>query len=324
MLAGSGYHDPARQQDLDRLTAPRTGDRRPGRRHRPARADRRRGPARPTTTARRLLGDAPVRPGPPRDRRHRRAAGADHAPPTASPACAPAAQEAGRTLPAKRVAYGDFTRDGGAARGRGAARRRPRPHRDRRAQRLDGHRRAGLPARARHRRARRALSVVGFDDMPIARDVTPPLTTVRLPLVEMGVRAMTLALDEPRTSGTRIERWTPPSSSGPAPPHPALPDRAVASARAAARPPTRRRRPRLPGPPQTRPRPHTARSRTVSRGRSSPRRSERSPTASPGTGATGERTDHPGSRPNQPPDPGFSNPAKRTRYQNGDLSAAPA
>ena len=38
------------------------------------------------------------------------------------------------------------------------------------------------------------MTVVGFDDMPIARDVTPPLTTVRLPLVDMGARAMTLAL----------------------------------------------------------------------------------------------------------------------------------
>ncbi|MEV4631321.1 substrate-binding domain-containing protein, partial [Micromonospora sp. NPDC049523] len=30
--------------------------------------------------------------------------------------------------------------------------------------------------------------------MPIARDVTPTLTTVRLPLADMGARAMTLAL----------------------------------------------------------------------------------------------------------------------------------
>ncbi|MFD0581403.1 substrate-binding domain-containing protein [Dactylosporangium darangshiense] len=39
------------------------------------------------------------------------------------------------------------------------------------------------------------ISLIGFDDMPIARDVTPPLTTVRLPLTEMGARAMSLALD---------------------------------------------------------------------------------------------------------------------------------
>ena len=39
--------------------------------------------------------------------------------------------------------------------------------------------------------------MVGFDDMPIARDVTPALTSVRLPLTEMGERAMALALGEP-------------------------------------------------------------------------------------------------------------------------------
>jgi LacI family transcriptional regulator len=48
----------------------------------------------------------------------------------------------------------------------------------------------------------RPISVVGFDDMPIARDVTPALTSVRLPLTELGERAMRLALsadDTPRT-----------------------------------------------------------------------------------------------------------------------------
>ncbi len=46
------------------------------------------------------------------------------------------------------------------------------------------------------------VSVVGFDDIPLASDVTPALTTVAVPMVEMGARAMTLALDghaaEPR------------------------------------------------------------------------------------------------------------------------------
>jgi LacI family transcriptional regulator len=41
------------------------------------------------------------------------------------------------------------------------------------------------------------ISVIGFDDMPIAVDVTPPLSTVRLPLEELGVRAMALALRAP-------------------------------------------------------------------------------------------------------------------------------
>jgi LacI family transcriptional regulator len=55
------------------------------------------------------------------------------------------------------------------------------------------------------------MSVVGFDDMPIARDLIPALTTVGLPLVEMGARAMTLALEpastNPQVNGSgRIER----------------------------------------------------------------------------------------------------------------------
>ena len=38
------------------------------------------------------------------------------------------------------------------------------------------------------------LSVVGFDDLPVARWVGPPLTTVRQPLVEMAVTASELVL----------------------------------------------------------------------------------------------------------------------------------
>ncbi|MDR5674931.1 MAG: LacI family DNA-binding transcriptional regulator [Armatimonadota bacterium] len=41
------------------------------------------------------------------------------------------------------------------------------------------------------------VSLAGFDDMAIARDVTPTLTTVRIPMEEMGVRAMELALESP-------------------------------------------------------------------------------------------------------------------------------
>lgn len=46
----------------------------------------------------------------------------------------------------------------------------------------------------------RDVSVAGFDDIATLRDVTPQLTTVRLPLEEMGTRAARLALDpsEPR------------------------------------------------------------------------------------------------------------------------------
>jgi LacI family transcriptional regulator len=38
------------------------------------------------------------------------------------------------------------------------------------------------------------VSVVGFDDIPIAADVTPALTTVRVPMAELGARAVQLAL----------------------------------------------------------------------------------------------------------------------------------
>ncbi|MGA8117361.1 MAG: LacI family DNA-binding transcriptional regulator [Actinocatenispora sp.] len=39
------------------------------------------------------------------------------------------------------------------------------------------------------------LSLAGFDDIPTVRDLVPPLTTVRLPLEEMGARAMELVLE---------------------------------------------------------------------------------------------------------------------------------
>jgi LacI family transcriptional regulator len=43
------------------------------------------------------------------------------------------------------------------------------------------------------------LSLAGFDDIPIVRDLDPPLTTVHLPLAELGAQAMSLALDQPST-----------------------------------------------------------------------------------------------------------------------------
>lgn len=56
------------------------------------------------------------------------------------------------------------------------------------------------------------LSVVGFDDLPIARWVGPPLTTVRQPLTEMAEAAAKLVLDLAREEGapaaTRVELAT--------------------------------------------------------------------------------------------------------------------
>lgn len=64
------------------------------------------------------------------------------------------------------------------------------------------------------------ISVTGFDDVAVAGDLSPGLTTVRLPMAEMGARALTLALKEP---GRRPRRQRMPAelvvrdSTGPAP-----------------------------------------------------------------------------------------------------------
>jgi LacI family transcriptional regulator len=47
----------------------------------------------------------------------------------------------------------------------------------------------------------RDMAVAGFDDIPTLRDVRPALTTVRLPLVDMGHRALVMALDGPAAGG---------------------------------------------------------------------------------------------------------------------------
>lgn len=56
------------------------------------------------------------------------------------------------------------------------------------------------------------LSVVGFDDLPVARWVGPPLTTVRQPLTEMAEAAAKLVLELGRAQGasaaTRLELAT--------------------------------------------------------------------------------------------------------------------
>ncbi len=33
------------------------------------------------------------------------------------------------------------------------------------------------------------LAIVGFDDIPLAQEMSPPLTTIRIPLAEIGRRA---------------------------------------------------------------------------------------------------------------------------------------
>jgi LacI family transcriptional regulator len=101
--------------------------------------------------------------------------------------------EFGITVPPERIIPTDFSRDAGAAA---------------MAQLLD----AGIDAtctvalndmtaigalrtlRARGIDVPGSMSVAGFDDIPIASDITPALTTVRLPLEELGRLAVELAL----------------------------------------------------------------------------------------------------------------------------------
>jgi LacI family transcriptional regulator len=47
------------------------------------------------------------------------------------------------------------------------------------------------------------ISVVGFDDVSVAADLAPSLTTVRLPMTEMGEVAVTMALKEPSSRPRR-------------------------------------------------------------------------------------------------------------------------
>jgi LacI family transcriptional regulator len=47
------------------------------------------------------------------------------------------------------------------------------------------------------------VSVAGFDDVPVAADLAPALTTLRLPMIEMGALALEMAL---RPQGVRPRR----------------------------------------------------------------------------------------------------------------------
>jgi LacI family transcriptional regulator len=102
----------------------------------------------------------------------------------------------GVPLAEDRVVAGDFDRHGGA---RGASILLDR-HADLTAL-VAGSDQAALGAlgvlREREIAVPDAVSLCGFDDVPSARDVTPPLSTVRLPLGDLGATAMRLALGPP-------------------------------------------------------------------------------------------------------------------------------
>jgi LacI family transcriptional regulator len=133
-----------------------------------------------------------------------------------------AAREHRREIPERRVAYADFDRAGGAA--ATAALLDAEPAITAIAALNDSMAIGALALlRARGIIVPDRLSVIGFDDMPVARDVTPTLTTVRLPLADMGALAMTLALQPPEgdAAAPRIEHITAElvrrESSGPPP-----------------------------------------------------------------------------------------------------------
>ncbi len=53
-------------------------------------------------------------------------------------------------------------------------------------------------ARVQHMRVPNQLSVIGFDDLPLSKWTSPPLTTVRQPLAEMAATAVHLVLAQDR------------------------------------------------------------------------------------------------------------------------------
>jgi LacI family transcriptional regulator len=127
---------------------------------------------------------------------------------------------AGQVLPPERVVRSDFTRDGGHAATLELMARYP----DLTAVfALNDAMAIGALAALRDD-LRRAVpddvSVVGFDDIAPAQDVRPALSTVHLPLEEMGAQGMRFLLDESRAGIRTVQvpaRLVPRDSSGPVP-----------------------------------------------------------------------------------------------------------
>src|SRR5690606_10622771 len=117
-----------------------------------------------------------------------------------------AARAYGHVLPVRRIAYADFDRDSGAA--AAAALLDADPDLTALAVLNDTMALGALAvARERGLAVPERPSILGFDDMPTARDLLPPLTTVRLPLTEIGAAAMRLALDPPADGENRRVRF---------------------------------------------------------------------------------------------------------------------
>ena len=110
----------------------------------------------------------------------------------------------GRRLPVKNIEYADFDRAGGYAAAGALLDRNPSLTA---LAALNDSMAVGALACLRERGldVPGRISLIGFDDMPVAVDVTPSLSTVRLPLEEIGVRAMSLALRRPDNGHDAVE-----------------------------------------------------------------------------------------------------------------------
>ena len=113
--------------------------------------------------------------------------------------------EAGLSLPRACIVEADFSRDGGHAAMLELIERAPRITS---VFALNDPMAIGALAALRKRRigVPTDISVIGFDDIPMTCDTTPTLSTVHVPMVEMGARAMELAL-EPHASEWRVEHF---------------------------------------------------------------------------------------------------------------------
>ena len=111
----------------------------------------------------------------------------------------------GVELPAERVRVGEFTRDGGKT----AAVELLDSARDLTAIfALSDVMAIGVLAALRERgiKVPGDISVGGFDDIPMAQDLQPPLTTVSVPMVDMGRRAFAVALSRRGDEAPRFKR----------------------------------------------------------------------------------------------------------------------
>jgi LacI family transcriptional regulator len=126
----------------------------------------------------------------------------------------------GHPLDPARVVRADFSRDGG----RQAARQLLAEHPDLTAVfALNDMMAVGALTALRDDLGRKVpdeVSVVGFDDVPLTRDLQPPLTTVHLPLEEIGAQGMRFLLAERVVGASTLRvpaRLVERASSGPAP-----------------------------------------------------------------------------------------------------------